>query len=79
MVLDLLVTGQRRLHSECKGESEMNKKLYGLITTITTSCGTIASAILGYLQPSNYVAIIGTVTIGIGATNDILLLFVKEN
>lgn len=57
----------------------MNKKLYGLITTIVTACGTIASAILGYAQPNNYVAIIGAVTIGIGATNDILLLFVKEN
>lgn len=56
----------------------MNKKLYGLISTILVSCGTIGSALVGYFQPIYYSAIIGAITIAVSAINEILLLFVKE-
>lgn len=57
----------------------MTKKLYSLITTIVTCSGTVASAVIGYFQPANYVAIIGAVAIAVPAVNDILLLFVTED
>ena len=56
----------------------MSKKLYGLITTLVTCAGTAASAFVGFFQPDNYGAWIGTITIAVPAINDILLLFVKE-
>lgn len=56
----------------------MNKKLYGLISTLVTCAGTVASAFVGYFQPSNYGAVIGAIAIAVPAINDILLLFVTE-
>jgi hypothetical protein len=55
----------------------MSSKLYGLISTIVVSMGTIGSALVGYFQPTNYVAIVGGIAIAVPAINDILLLFVK--
>lgn len=57
----------------------MSKRLYGLISTIVTSAGTVGSAVVGYFQPANYGAIIGAIMIAVPAVNDILLLFVKED
>lgn len=56
----------------------MNRKLYGLISTVVTCAGTVAGAFVGYLQPENYGAWIGAVAIAVPAINDILLLFVEE-
>mgnify|MGYP006872988509 CR=1 FL=1 len=56
----------------------MSKKLYGLISTLVTCCGTAAGAIVGYFQPSNWGAIVGAIAIAVPAINDILLLFTKE-
>ena len=56
----------------------MSKKLYGLISTLVTCAGTASSAIVGYFQPENYIAIVGAIAIAVPAINDILLLFVKE-
>ena len=56
----------------------MNKKLYGLISTLVTTAGTAASAIVAYIQPAMFGAIIGAIGVGVAAINDILLLFVKE-
>ena len=56
----------------------MSKRLYGLISTLVTCAGTASSAIVGYFQPENYIAIVGAIAIAVPAINDILLLFVKE-
>lgn len=56
----------------------MNKKLFGLISTIVIACGTVASAVVGYVQPTYYTAIVGAIAIAVPAINDILLLFVKS-
>lgn len=56
----------------------MNKKLYGLISTLVTCAGTAASAVVGYFQPENFAAYIGAIAIAVPAINDILLLFVKD-
>ena len=56
----------------------MGKKLYGLISTLVTCAGTVSSALVAYFQPVMYGAIIGAITIGVTAVNDILLLFVKD-
>jgi len=56
----------------------MNKKLFGLISTIVIACGTVASAVVGYVQPAHYTAIVGAIAIAVPAINDILLLFVKS-
>jgi hypothetical protein len=57
----------------------MSKKLYGLISTLVCAAGTVASALVGYFQPSNYGAIIAAIGIGVPAVNDILLLFVAPS
>ena len=56
----------------------MNKKLYGLISTLVTCAGTAAVALVTYFQPANFGAIIGAIGIAVPAINDILLLFVNE-
>ena len=56
----------------------MNKKLFGLISTIVIACGTVASAVVGYVQPTYCTAIVGAIAIAVPAINDILLLFVKS-
>lgn len=56
----------------------MNKKLYGLISTLVTTAGTAASAVVAFCQPAMYGAIISAIAIGTAAVNDILLLFVKS-
>ena len=56
----------------------MNKKLYGLISTLVTCAGTAAGALVGFFQPPMYGAWIGAITIAVPAINDILLLFVND-
>lgn len=56
----------------------MNKKLYGLISTLVTAAGMVADAMVVYFQPANYGAWLGAITIAVPAINDILLLFVKD-
>lgn len=56
----------------------MSKKLYGLISTLVTTAGTAASAVVAFCQPNMYGAIISAIAIGTAAVNDILLLFVKS-
>lgn len=56
----------------------MSKKLFGLISTLVTCAGTVASAVVGYFLPEYAVAIAGAIVIAVPAINDILLLFVKE-
>ena len=56
----------------------MNKKLYGLISTLVTCAGTAASAIVAFFQPENWGSIVGAIAIAVPAINDILLLFVTD-
>lgn len=56
----------------------MSKKLYGLISTLLSCAGTAAGAMVAYYQPEAFGAIIAAIGIGVSASNDILLLFVKE-
>lgn len=56
----------------------MNKKLYALISTLVTCAGTAASAVIAFIQPAMFGAIISAIAIGTAAVNDILLLFVKS-
>ncbi len=56
----------------------MTKKLYILISSLIGAAGTAACALVAYFQPAMYGAIISAIGIGTTATNEILLLFVKE-
>ncbi len=56
----------------------MSKKLYGLISTLVTSAGSAAGALVGFFQPPYFAAWIGAIAIAVPAINDILLLFVND-
>lgn len=57
----------------------MNKKLYTLLCTIIGCIGTVASAIVTYLQPAFATAIVAAIGIGTTAIIDILGLFVNKS
>ena len=56
----------------------MNKKTFALITGITGGAGTIAAAVVSYIQPAHTAAIVAAVGIAVTAINEICGLFVKE-
>ena len=56
----------------------MSKRLYALISSLVTTAGMAADALIVYFQPANYGAWLGAITIAVPAINDILLLFVKS-
>lgn len=57
----------------------MTKKLYMLITGIVGGVGTIVTAIVGYAEPANMVAILASIPIIITAINEVLANFVVDN
>jgi len=56
----------------------MNKKTKMLISGIVGGLGTIASAVIAYINPEYCVAIIASIGIVETATNEILNLFTAE-
>lgn len=56
----------------------MSKKTFALITGITGGAGTIAAAVVSFVQPAHTTAIVAAIGIAVTATNEICGLFVKE-
>lgn len=55
----------------------MSRKLYTLISTITTAVATCAAAIISYFQPEHATAILGSITAVEGCILTILGEFTK--
>jgi hypothetical protein len=57
----------------------MSKKTFTLVTALIGGCGTIASAIVTYLQPAWASAIVAGIGIAVTAVTEILTLFTKSD
>ncbi len=56
----------------------MTKKTFALITGITGGIGTIAAAVVTFIQPAYMTAIVAAIGVGVTAVNEICGLFVVE-
>lgn len=59
-------------------EGLMSKKLYTLVSTIVSAAGTVATAIIAYVQPEYAPAIVAAIGIGVTAINEIAVQFVDD-
>lgn len=59
-------------------EGLMSKKLYTLVSTIVSAAGTVATAIIAYVQPEYTPAIVAAIGIGVTAINEIAVQFVDD-
>lgn len=55
----------------------MQKKTYTLVECIVGACGTIACAVVAYLEPPMTPAIVGAIGAVVTAVNGIMALFIK--
>ena len=56
----------------------MSKKLYTLISTCVSAAGTVATAIIAYVQPEYTPAIVAAIGISIKTKNKIAVKFVDD-
>lgn len=59
-------------------EGLMSKKLYTLVSTIVSAAGTVATAIIAYVQPGYTPAIVAAIGLGVTAINEIAVQFVDD-